>query len=77
METPLNTRKMKLLLTTALALAGVAAIAPRAEASGFGLREGAADWMGNAFAGESAKAYDPSPPTLEISHPPPARATAP
>lgn len=60
METRLNTRKTKLLLTTAVALAGVLAMAPRAEASGFGLREGAADWMGNAFAGESAKAYDPS-----------------
>jgi long-chain fatty acid transport protein len=60
MEMPPNTRKMKLLLTTALAVAAVMAIAPRAEASGFGLREGAADWMGNAFAGESAKAYDPS-----------------
>ena len=60
MEMRLKTRKTKLLLTTAVALAGVLAIAPRAEASGFGLREGAADWMGNAFAGESAKAYDPS-----------------
>ena len=29
-------------------------------ASGFGLREGAADWMANAFAGDTAKAYDAS-----------------
>ena len=29
-------------------------------ASGFGLREGAADWTGNAFAGNTAKAYDAS-----------------
>lgn len=27
-------------------------------AAGFGLREGAADWMANAFAGDTAKAYD-------------------
>jgi long-chain fatty acid transport protein len=60
METRSNSRKMKLLLTTALVFAGAVALAPRAEASGFGLREGAADWLGNAFAGESAKAYDPS-----------------
>jgi long-chain fatty acid transport protein len=29
-------------------------------AAGFGLREGATDWMANAFAGETAKAYDAS-----------------
>ena len=29
-------------------------------ASGFALREGAADWMANAFAGDTAKAYDAS-----------------
>jgi long-chain fatty acid transport protein len=29
-------------------------------ASGFALREGATDWMANAFAGETAKAYDAS-----------------
>jgi long-chain fatty acid transport protein len=31
-----------------------------AHASGFGLREGSADWMANAFAGDTAKAYDAS-----------------
>jgi len=29
-----------------------------AQASGFALREGSADWMANAFAGDAAKAYD-------------------
>src|SRR5271155_5531624 len=60
METRLMSRKMKLLLMSAAAFAGALALAPGAHASGFGLREGAADWMGNGFAGESAKAYDPS-----------------
>jgi long-chain fatty acid transport protein len=31
-----------------------------AQASGFALREGSADWMANAFAGDTAKAYDAS-----------------
>jgi long-chain fatty acid transport protein len=31
-----------------------------AQASGFGLRDGSADWMANAFAGDTAKAYDAS-----------------
>jgi long-chain fatty acid transport protein len=31
-----------------------------AQASGFALREGSADWMANAFAGNTAKAYDAS-----------------
>ncbi len=30
------------------------------QAAGFGLREGSADWMANAFAGDTAKAYDAS-----------------
>jgi long-chain fatty acid transport protein len=60
METRPCARKIKLLLTSAITLGTALALAPRAEASGFGLREGAADWLGNAFAGESAKAYDPS-----------------
>ncbi len=34
--------------------------ANQARASGFGLREGSADWMANAFAGDTAKAYDAS-----------------
>ncbi len=60
MDTRTRTHKMKLLFTTALAITAALALAPRAQASGFGLREGAADWMGNGFAGEAAKAYDPS-----------------
>ncbi|MBV9813263.1 MAG: outer membrane protein transport protein, partial [Acetobacteraceae bacterium] len=46
--------------TAGVALAagcGVAASAP-AWASGFALREGSADWMATAFAGDAAKAYD-------------------
>ncbi len=36
------------------------ALGSAAHASGFGLREGSADWLGNAFAGSQAKAYDAS-----------------
>jgi long-chain fatty acid transport protein len=39
----------------ALCLAGPV---KRAEAAGFALREGSSDWMANAFAGDTAKAYD-------------------
>ena len=60
METRAISHKMKLLLTSAALFAGALALAPRAEASGFGLREGSADWLANAFAGAPAKAYDPS-----------------
>ena len=42
------------------AIAGLLAVATPAAASGFALREGSADWMGNAFAGGTAKAYDAS-----------------
>jgi long-chain fatty acid transport protein len=45
-------------LTTLTAYACGAAI--EARASGFELREGSADWMANAFAGDTAKAYDAS-----------------
>jgi long-chain fatty acid transport protein len=48
-------------LTTALCVSALLAIVPgRAQAAGFALREGSADWMGNAFAGDTAKAYDAS-----------------
>ncbi len=60
METGSMSYKMKLLLTSAVAFAGVLALAPAAHASGYGLREGSADWLGNAFAGGAAKAYGPS-----------------
>jgi long-chain fatty acid transport protein len=42
------------------AIVGLLALTGPAAASGFGLREGGADWMGNAFAGDTAKAYDAS-----------------
>jgi long-chain fatty acid transport protein len=38
----------------------MAGTANQARASGFELREGSADWMANAFAGDTAKAYDAS-----------------
>ncbi len=48
----------------AAALGAVVALASGgtqdARASGFALREGSADWMANAFAGDTAKAYDAS-----------------
>src|ERR1700761_4315854 len=40
--------------------ATIAGSATTAQASGFELREGSADWMANAFAGDTAKAYDAS-----------------
>jgi long-chain fatty acid transport protein len=45
---------------SALGLAGATCLSSAAFASGFGLREGTADWLGDAFAGDSAKAYDAS-----------------
>lgn len=45
---------------SALGLAGATCLSSAAFASGFALREGTADWLGNAFAGENAKAYDAS-----------------
>ena len=38
----------------------MSALTPPVLAAGFALREGSADWMANAFAGEAAKAYDAS-----------------
>ena len=43
-------------LATCCVLGGTSAV----QAAGFGLREGSADWMANAFAGDTAKAYDAS-----------------
>ena len=43
----------------AVAACAIAATSP-ARASGFELREGSADWLANAFAGDTAKAYDAS-----------------
>ncbi|MCB5945058.1 OmpP1/FadL family transporter [Acidocella sp. KAb 2-4] len=45
---------------SALALLSALGAAGPVFASGFGLREGSADWLGNAFAGAPAKAYDAS-----------------
>ena len=42
----------------AAGLAGLFGPTSPAQAAGFALREGMPDWMGNAFAGGSAKAYD-------------------
>jgi long-chain fatty acid transport protein len=44
----------------ALFLTGLVASAPRARASGYAVREGSADQTANAYAGDTAKAYDAS-----------------
>jgi long-chain fatty acid transport protein len=47
------------LLAAAAGFGGALALGPAAaHASGFGLREGSADWLGTAFTGGEAKAYD-------------------
>lgn len=48
------------LLAAVAGFSGALALGSTAHASGFGLREGSADWLGNAFAGSEAKAYDAS-----------------
>jgi long-chain fatty acid transport protein len=48
------------LLAAVAGFGGTLALALPAHASGFGLREGSADWLGNAFTGGEAKAYDAS-----------------
>ena len=48
------------LLAATAAAGGMLVTARAAHASGFGLREGAADWLGTAFTGDEAKAYDAS-----------------
>jgi len=56
-----NTSKtFRLALASTAGIGAMLALAPGAQASGFGLREGAADWLGNATAGDSAKGYDAS-----------------
>ncbi len=52
--------KTHLLAATALGALATFGLGQAAHASGFGLREGSADWLGNAFAGSEAKAYDAS-----------------
>lgn len=60
MKARLQQGRLKFVLASATGLAAILSLAHSAQASGFGLREGAADWMGNAFAGDVAKGYDPS-----------------
>lgn len=56
-----RTRSFTHALGPVAVLACAVAAAPQdAAASGFALREGSADWMANAFAGNTAKAYDAS-----------------
>jgi long-chain fatty acid transport protein len=50
----------RVLALSAVVTAGAVAGSGAAEAAGFAVREGSADWMANAFAGEAAKAYDAS-----------------
>jgi len=52
--------KKAVLLTTIAGGAVALACGLPAHAGGFGLREGSADWLGTAFAGDQAKAYDAS-----------------
>lgn len=51
---------LRRLAVLASSVVGLALLAGPAQASGFALREGSPDWMGNAFAGTTAKAYDAS-----------------
>ncbi len=52
--------KTHLLAATACGALASFGLGHAAHASGFGLREGLPDWMGTAFAGDEAKAYDAS-----------------
>ena len=47
-------------MVSALGLASAIGLGSTALASGYGLREGAADWLATGFAGDTAKAYDAS-----------------
>ena len=57
-----TTGSRSLLRAATLGAMAMSALAPTniARASGFALREGSTDWMANAFAGDTAKAYDAS-----------------
>ncbi len=54
----INMKQSKIVFSSLLGLAGAACLTSAAFASGFGLREGSADWLANAFSGETANAYD-------------------
>jgi long-chain fatty acid transport protein len=56
----MKTTQTRFLFAFALGVGGATCLSSAAFASGFALREGTADWLGNAFAGDSAKAYDAS-----------------
>jgi long-chain fatty acid transport protein len=56
----MKTTKTGFFFAFAFGLTGATCLSSAAFASGFALREGTADWLGNAFSGESAKAYDAS-----------------
>jgi long-chain fatty acid transport protein len=56
----MQTARLHVIAGAALLSLAMAGVANRAWASGFELREGSADWMANAFAGDTAKAYDAS-----------------
>jgi long-chain fatty acid transport protein len=49
-----------IVVSTTLGIAVVSGFPDDAVAAGFGLREGSTDWLANAFAGTTAKAYDAS-----------------
>jgi long-chain fatty acid transport protein len=53
-------KRTQFALASLAGLLGATCLSGAAFASGFGLREGAADWLGTAFAGDEAKAYDAS-----------------
>lgn len=54
----INMKPSTVIFTSLLGLAGATCLTSTAFASGFGLREGSADWLANAFSGETANAYD-------------------
>jgi long-chain fatty acid transport protein len=59
MQNPNLRRTVRAAAACAVAAYAIAS-AGNARASGFELREGSADWMANAFAGDTAKSYDAS-----------------
>jgi long-chain fatty acid transport protein len=52
--------KFPRIASAAIFTVAVSGTIEKAQAAGFELREGSADWMANAFAGDTAKAYDAS-----------------
>ena len=56
----MSSDRLRRVMLSGLGASALACAATPAGASGFGLREGSADWMANAFAGDTAKGYDAS-----------------